>query len=349
MVKLFLFLFSLIRPRFALIALAPFFWVLSAQPLAANAEQLDEMRALAHSRLPVLALLNQGAALLYSPARRALEEPGPEGLRAFGGFMGGRQEFSSAGQTKVDGFSFMAGLGRRFTIEDSPLAAFNYGFFGEGGTGRFEALPSYEAGEARLEGRGRYVGGGFLLKAEFQNRFYMDGAFRVGQASSSLDTFNLDSNPKDRPDDSSTYFGAAGTVGWLAGLCDLMDLDIYSRLLWSSLGTGEKRTFGWGRAEAANLNSTRFILGTRADFWVGEGRLIYAGAAWEHEFNGRAELKINDRQFKDGTVTLKGDSLVGELGLELGSAEGISARFGLEGALGQREALGGLLRLSYVF
>ena len=337
-------LFSLVKPPLTLLMfLAPLFWALPA--LAQTKTDIDRMQALAQSRLPVLALVNQGAALVHSPARRALEEPGPDGLRAFGGFMGGRQEFSGPGQAKVDGFSFMAGLGQRCAIEDSPLAAFTYGFFAEGGTGHFDTRQDQP--EAMSEGRGRYLGGGVLLKADFQNRAYMDGAFRAGQAVSKLDTLNLGNTPLDRPDDSSSvYFGAVGGLGWLAEVAPEVDLDIYGRLLWSRLGSGGKQ----GAIEVANLNSTRLVLGTRADFRVGEGRLIYAGAAWEHEFNGRAELSINGSPARDGAADLMGGgSLVGEVGLELGSAEGFSASFGLEGAWGQREALGGLLRLSYVF
>ena len=337
-------LFSLSKSRLVFtgfLFLASLFWVL---PALAQ-EDINNMQALAQSRLPVLALVNQGAALAHSPARRSLEEPGPDGLRAFGGFMGGRQEFSGPGHAKVDGFSFMAGLGRRFVIDDSPLAAFTYGFFGEGGTGRIETRQDHP--EAQSEGRGRYLGGGLLLKADFQNRVYMDGAFRAGQAVSKLDTFNFGNAPIDRPNDSSSiYFGAVGGLGWLAEAAPEVDLDIYGRLLWSRLGSGEKQ----GAIEVANLNSTRLVFGARADFRVGEGRLIYAGAAWEHEFNGRAELRINGRPVRDGAVDLMaGSSLVGEVGLELGSAENFSASLGLEGAWGQREALGGLLRLSYVF
>ena len=328
--------------------LAPLFWVMAAWA------QEGEMRALAHSRLPAQVLLNQGLSLIYGPARQALEIQGDEGFRAFGGMSGGRQEVANAGRTEIDGFTFLAGLGQRLEIDDSPLAAFTYGFFGEGGTGRFETRRTFQGADFRSEGRARYVGGGFLLKTEFHNRFYMDAAFRVGQARTSLDNGKMNwALPGVSLDSSSVYFSAAGVAGWKAPVCDQVELDVYSRLLWSRQGKGEKRDINIdGKnelVEIAEINSTRFVLGTRADFQAGEGRLIYAGAAWEHEFNGRAELNIGSRTLPGPFAGLEGDSVVGEVGLKLLGEDGFSASFGLEGAGGRRQALGGVLRLGYEF
>jgi hypothetical protein len=342
----FQFLFSSLR-ALAVGIMALLFLVTGAQ--AQSLDQMrDEMRALAHSRLAVQVLLNQGADLLYGPARRALEDQAPEGFRAFGGMSGSRQEVSGSGKTKVDGFSFMAGLGRRFNIDDSLFSSFTYGFFGEGGTGSFETSRNFDTGFAKGEGSARYVGGGFILKAELQNNVYTDGAFRVGQAVTDLDTLAFHGNA-DAPKTSSLYLNASGTLGWKAPLNDLLDLDVYGRLLWNRQESGEKRNIGGNLIKIADVNSTRTIFGARADFKLGEGRLVYAGAAWEHEFNGRAELLANSRPMPGPFADLEGDSLLGEVGLTLAGENGFSASFGLEGALGQREALGGVLRLGYEF
>ena len=324
--------------------LAQLFWVMPAQA------QEGQMRALAHSRLPAQMLLNQGLGLIYGPARQALEIQGDDGLRAFGGLSGGRQEVSNAGRTEIDGFNFLVGLGQRLEIDDSPLAAFTYGFFGEGGTGSFETRRTFLGADFRSEGRARYVGGGFLAKNEFHNRLYMDVAFRVGQARTSLDNGKMNWDLPGVPlDSSSVYFSAAGGAGWKAPVSDQVELDVYGRLLWSRQGKAEKREINNELVEVADVNSTRFVLGTRADFQAGEGRLIYAGVAWEHEFNGRAELNIGSRPLPGPFADLEGDSVVGEVGLKLLGEDGFSASFGLEGAWGRREALGGVLRLGYEF
>ena len=323
---------------FSLGLLAPLFWVMAAQAQP----PYDDMRALAHSRLAVQMLLNQGLSLIYGPARQALEIQGDDNLRAFGGMSGGRQKVANAGRTEIDGFSFLAGLGRRAAIDDSPLAAFTYGFFGEGGTGSFETSQTFSSGNFRSEGHSRYVGGGFLVKTEFHNGSYMDVVFRVGQARTSLDKLYQGGTLVDSPDLSGTYFGAAGGAGWRTPVCDQLELDFYTRLMWSHQGTDDKH----GSVEFAEINSTRFTFGTRADFQAGEGRVVYAGAAWEYEFNGRAELNVNDPA---PYAELGGGSLAGEVGLKLLGEDGFSASFGVEGALGRREALGGVLRLGYEF
>ena len=179
--------FSPLSAALALGLLASLFWGAAAQ--AQTEAERDEMRALAHSRLGVQVLLNQGQTLLYGPTRRTLEAPGAEGLRPFGGLAGSRQEVSGNGRTTMNGYSFLAGLGERLAIQDSLLAAFTYGFFGEGGTGRFETSRTFATGPTRGEGRGRYVGGGVLLGTELINGVHMDGAFRMGQAVTTLEEF----------------------------------------------------------------------------------------------------------------------------------------------------------------
>jgi hypothetical protein len=305
---------------FGLGLLASFFWAAAVQA------QTTDLADQAHSRLGVQVLLNQGMTLLYGPARRALETPGEEDFRAFGGLAGSHQEVSGHGNTTVNGCSFLAGLGRRLDIEESPLAAFTYGFFGEGGAGRFETTLT-----ENTEGRNHYVGGGFLLGTEFHNRVYMDGVFRVGRAVTTLE----ESGAADRGL-SNSYFGAGGTLGWRTSIGD-QNLDVYSRLLWSHQGT----TSG-----IEEIDSTRFVFGSRVHSPVGEGWFIYAGAAWEYEFNGRAKPNSD---WKDSFASLEGGSLAGEAGLELSGGNGFSARLGFEGAAGRRDALGGVLRLLYEF
>ncbi|MDR2935691.1 MAG: hypothetical protein LBV70_07475, partial [Candidatus Adiutrix sp.] len=180
---------------FGLGLLASFFWGSALQA------QSDKELALAHSRLGVQVLLNQGMTLLHSsPARRLLETPGAEGWRAFGGLAGSRQEVTGYGRTKENGFSLLAGLGRRAAIEESALAAFTCGIFGEGGAGRFETSQTFSEA-ARAEGRNRYVGGGFLMGAEFNNRAYMDGVFRAGQAVTTVEELEVGSRAEGyRPD-----------------------------------------------------------------------------------------------------------------------------------------------------
>jgi len=327
--------------------LASLFWGAAARAQTDDAK-LDYMRALAHSRLGVQVLLNQGQTLLYGPTRRTLEAPGAEGLRPFGGLAGSRQEVSGNGRTTMNGYSFLAGLGQRLAIQDSLLAAFSCGFFGEGGTGRFETSRTFASGDTRGEGRSRYAGGGVLLGTELVNGVHMDGAFRIGQAVTALEELDT-SFAGGWPESSNSYLGAGGTLGWRTPLGESLGLDFYGRLLWGHQAGGASRTFGRDEIKADEINSTQLMLGSRADFQVGRGWLVYAGAAWDYEFNGRAELALNAKREGGPYASLKGGSLMGEAGLELAGEGGFSARLGVEGAGGRREALGGVLRLLYEF
>ena len=329
----------------------PFF--LAAPALAQTLSEADDLRAISQARLPAQALLNQGAELIYGPALDSLKDQAADGRAlAFGGVVGGRQEYEAAGRTKVDGWSFLAGLGQVFTVDESPIARFIYGVFGEGGTGRFETSRAYATpGERKGEGQAGYVGGGFFLKTEFHNNIYMESAFRIGRAKTDLTALALD-DPDFRGFDSNGYIGALGGVGYGWAATDLVNLDFYARLRWSHQA---------GQAGGTNriaftlepLNSTQTLFGAQADFRIGPEVKIFADAAWEHEFYGRQRMIFPwaDDFKQEDAPNLKSDSLKGELGLTVtpAGAEGFSARVGLGSAWGGHESLTGSLRLQYEF
>ena len=342
-------------PRLPWPLLPLWFWALLfwAAPVWAQTPSVqDDLRVLAQTRLPAQALLIQGAELTYGQALSRLSGPVTDGrLLAFGELLGGRQDYAATGRTRTDGAGLLVGLGQVFLVDDSPLARFTYGVFSEGGAGDFEISRAYAAaGAQRGSGRADYFGGGLLFKAEFHNQAYLDGSFRLGRVRSSLDSLDLWHLPLDRPKFSSSYLGAVGGLGYLWSLQDRLRLDVYARLRWTHQ-SGAAWSSGPLNFKFEPLNATQTILGARADWRLTPEVKVYLDAAWEREFNGRQDVvgATAGGDFMDRPPDLIGDSFRTGLGLEAAAAEGFSARLGLGGAWGGREALTASLRLQYEF
>ena len=75
----------------------------------------------------------------------------------------------------------------------------------------------------------------------------------------------------------------------------------------------------------------------------------YIGAAWEHEFNGRAGATT--RGFSIPAPSLRGDTGIGELGLSFKPSATIPLFFdlGIQGYVGKREGVTGSLQAKLEF
>jgi outer membrane autotransporter protein len=75
----------------------------------------------------------------------------------------------------------------------------------------------------------------------------------------------------------------------------------------------------------------------------------YLGAAWEHEFDGKAKASTYGYAIDAPDIT--GDTGIVEVGLTVKPVAGkpFSLDFGLQGYLGKREGVTGSLQLRYAF
>ncbi|GHU11844.1 hypothetical protein FACS1894185_5720 [Betaproteobacteria bacterium] len=134
-------------------------------------------------------------------------------------------------------------------------------------------------------------------------------------------------------------------VGYLLKLSEQSKLDIYGQYLWShqngdtvKLTTGETVKF-----EAVDSQRTR--LGAKWHHALTTKTTAYVGAAWEHEYNGKANASIYG--YKLDAPKLKGDTGLLEVGLSVtpttANKQGWSLDFGVQGYGGRREGVTGSL------
>jgi len=96
-------------------------------------------------------------------------------------------------------------------------------------------------------------------------------------------------------------------------------------------------------------NSSRLRLGSRFAYTVNEHVSPYIGAAYEHEFDGRA--RATTYGYSIDAPSMRGSTGIGELGLSLRPSMNMPLSFdlGVQGYTGKREGVTGSLQIKLTF
>ncbi|MDR1349916.1 MAG: autotransporter domain-containing protein, partial [Zoogloeaceae bacterium] len=130
---------------------------------------------------------------------------------------------------------------------------------------------------------------------------------------------------------------------------DVSALKFYGQYLWSRQD-GDKVTLANGDpVKFESVNSHRTRLGAKWEYAVNKNATAWLGAAWEHEFDGKAKARYYDDPID--APKLKGDTGMLEVGLTLTPApnQPLTLDFGLQGYTGKREGATGSFRVNYAF
>jgi outer membrane autotransporter protein len=147
----------------------------------------------------------------------------------------------------------------------------------------------------------------------------------------------------------STYYGLHAGLGYVWQFTDNASLDLYGKYFWTRqngdsvhLSTGEPVKF-------KDADSSRVRFGGRLAYAINDAVSPYVGAAWEHEFDGRAKAATNG--FDIAAPSLRGDTGIGELGLTLKPSKDLPLSFdlGVQGYAGKREGVTGSLQARFEF
>ena len=273
--------------------------------------------------------------------------------RPFGSISGGHMSYDTGSSVDVNSMALIAGLSR---ASDLTLGRLTLGGFFEGGYGRYNADSGAAGMTVHGDGNIENIGAGVLGRLDLAQfgegiaagRFYTDGSLRFGRVKSDFSSSDLrDMNGTVASFDTQAwYYGLHVGGGYLLGISDTSQADLYVRYLWShqngddvTLSTGEEVNFD-------AVNSHRTVVGGRYT-WVAKSWLVpYVGAAWEHEFDGKAGSSTHGMEI--ATSSLVGETGMGEVGVNIGSNEGRFAfDLGVQGYVGMREGVSGTFRLVY--
>jgi outer membrane autotransporter protein len=323
----------------------------------------EQAKALPEGFLSGLALTNLGADLIAGPGlSNAVNAAGNaarasvstnSGLATFGALSGGWSRYQTGSHVDMSSISLMAGLA--FGTDLAPGHLTLAGFF-EYGNGSYDTYNSFSnAASVHGDGDIYHIGGGVLGRMDFLDtgpgHFYVEASGRAGGVHNEYTNGDLrdSQNRRAEYDTSSTYYGLHLGVGYLWNINEKASLDLYGKYFWTrqegdsvTLSTGDPVKFD-------DVDSHRLRGGARFAYAVNEHVSPYVGAAWEHEFDGRARATTNG--FDIDAPSLRGDTGMGELGLTLKPSQTLPLSFdlGVQGYTGKREGVTGSLQLRYNF
>ncbi|MDR2364414.1 MAG: autotransporter domain-containing protein [Zoogloeaceae bacterium] len=308
-----------------------------------------ETKALAEGFLGGVAFLNQGADAAHGEGiHRAVAATSRANAGvSFAAIGGGSVKHETGSHVDVDGYNLIAGIAKGFSLDAGKLTA---GVFFEYGDGDYTSHNSFNTGKVKGKGDTDYTGGGFLARFDFSGGAYVEGTARLGKADTDFKSVSLGGA---KYDVSSNYYGLSVGGGYLARLGASGELDVYGRYAYSQQKGDKDRLLTGERLKFDAVESQRLRLGARYANAFTEAAKGYVGLAWEHEFDGKANAKLNVAGFerKLDAPELKGSSGIAEVGFTLTPAanKNIVVDIGLQGYFGKREGTTGSAQLKYEF
>ncbi|MBR0505685.1 MAG: autotransporter outer membrane beta-barrel domain-containing protein [Kiritimatiellae bacterium] len=191
----------------------------------------------------------------------------------------------------------------------------------------------------------QFFGVGVFLRQNNTDGLWYEGSLRAGRMKSD---YRGDLNNQNVTyDTSSNYFAAHLGVGKVNKVSEKGSLDLYTKLFYAhqagsdaDLSTGEHFDFG-------SVNSLRWRVGGKYSYRVSKTGNIYAGLAYEYEFQGDATASYQGMSTPSPSV--KGGSGLLELGytIKSGAKSPVTLDFGLNLWTGKKEGIGGTFSVSW--
>lgn len=329
----------------------------------AQGHATEQAKALSEGFLGGMALAVQGADLVAGRGMQSAVSAagnagangtgGTGGFAGFGALSGGSLRYNTGSHVDMRSLSLLTGLA--WGVDLAP-GRFTVGAFFEYGNGSYNTHNSFSnAADVDGDGNTYYLGGGILARMDFapagQGRFYAEASGRAGNIHNAYDSSDLrDASGRTANYDSdSPYYGLHFGAGYVWEITDKASLDLYVKYFWTrqqgtsvDLSTGEDLSF-------KDADSSRLRFGGRFAYALNEHVSPYLGAAWEHEFDGRARAATNG--YDIDAPNLRGDTGIGELGLSLTPSVDLplTVDLGVQGYTGKREGVTGSVQVKFEF
>jgi hypothetical protein len=304
-------------------------------------------KALLEGKAAGQAFLNQGSDLLAGEGiANAVFAAANAGPSVFSAFSYGHSRYDTGSHVDVDGFTML--VGAAFGT-DVSFGRITFGAFFELGDGSYDSYNDF--GTYSVDGTGdvKYAGGGLLARFDLakseSGSTYIDVTARAGRASTDFSSDNLWIR-RVTYDVSSSYFGFSLGAGRIFNLTDSTSLDLYGKWIYSRQ-SGDSAVIDGAPVNFDDITSHRLRAGARVSTAITDIVKPYFGAAYEHEFDGKAGGSSYGLRFE--APDLKGGTGIGELGLAIQPTDGLTVDIGLQGYVGVRQGVSGSLRFTYNF
>ena len=310
----------------------------------AKAKLSTQSKSFVETRTGASAFLNDGADFLagtgtdaaQKEAAAAAATPGAVPFGLWAGVGGGALRHKTGSYVDMKGWNLGIGWARENAVKEGTLT---FGPFIEYGRGSYD---SYLDDGTHGSGKTSYIGAGVMAKLETKANNWIDGALRVGRTRS--DYTGLASY-----DTTSTYYAMHVSVGKDFHVKSGDTVSAYVRYAYAhTAGTSAHLSSG-ETYDFDAVNSHRLRIGTRYTHGATALSRLYAGLAWEYEFDGDA--RATSQGDSAPSPSLKGGSALLELGYRFApkADSRVSYDLNLSGWQGKRQGITGGVSVKWAF
>ena len=303
----------------------------------------EQSKSFVETRTGASAFLNDGADFMAgagldaakAEAARAAAAPGGAAYGLWAGMGGGSLRHNTGSYVEIKGWNLGVGWARENAV---PAGTLTFGPFLEYGRGSYD---SYLDDGTHGDGTSSYIGAGVVAELAMRGGIRVDGTLRAGRTKS--DYTGLASY-----DTSNAYYGIQVGAGKDFRVSEAAAVNAYVRYAYTHtagasahLSTGETYEFD-------AVNSHRVRLGTRWTHGDTAHTQLYAGLAWEYEFDGAAHASYQGD--RTPSPSLKGGSALLELGYRFApKSSRVRYDLHLNGWQGKREGITGGVSVKWMF
>ena len=325
---------------------------LNSKTNASGSTLPERTKSLTETSTAVTALINGGSDFLTAHGMEEAEAVAidPEISVVYGRLVpfvalgGGSLELDTGSSTDLKAFYANLGLTKEIKNRNGSLFV---GPILEYGRGNYD---SYLDSGVHGWGTGHYVGAGGFARQRNHDGLYYEGDLRFGRFSSDY-RGDLATGLTADYDLSGSYIAGHLGLGKIYKVNPTDTVDAYIKYFYSRTSGDEVTVHSNMNDEVFNFNSVdshRLRIGARYYHATNARSKIYAGLAYQYEFNGEAKA------FHEGICTpapsLKGSSYMAELGWQVKpDKSNMTADVGLTGWAGQQKGIMGRLKLSWAF
>ena len=301
-------------------------------------EVREQSKSYVETQMATLAMVASGADLLanagFTNAAQAVQDAKDSGdsgrsMVPYAAANYGSMRQESGSHVDVKGSNFNIGFAKEVKNGSGKLL---FGPMFEYGRGNYD---SYLDDGTTGSGTAQNYGIGMMARQTNDNGFYYEGSVRYGKVTSDYSSSNVWAGHDVSYDNSAKYWGAHVGVGKLQKLGGDNAIDLYGKLFYTNQGSSSVNIDG-DTLDFSSVKSKRSRIGFRYIHGTSKVRSVYAGLAWQYEFDGAAHATANG--FSTPSPSVKGSSGMLELGVLIApKASPVSFDLGVSGWAGKQK------------
>ena len=293
-----------------------------------------------------LTMLNLGHGLLttagYENAALAVDGEEEGSVNPFITMSANNQKLDIGSHVDLKAWNMNLGFAKKINNNSGKLIIAPVIEYGRG------SYDSYLDNGTHGDGDAHFWGAGLMAKQLNDDGLYYEGSLRAGRMSTDYQSAVAGGI---KYDSDATYYAAHLGMGKVVQLNDKDTIDYYGKLFYTRQ-QGDKVTVGTGATyDFDATTSLRTRLGARYTHQLSEKNALYAGLAWQHEFDGESNAIVATTlgSASAPAPSMKGDTGIMELGWRVNNSDKFELGLGVNGSVGKQKGVGFNLSLNFSF